>query len=218
LWSIGHKKTRVGAEVTQQPLDGATHRSGIEPERRAGWCRMTAASPSGTPLIIVVLALCVSFLSAMGSIAAVLVARANLQRQIQATAREAWMREFREQVAAFLSAAQVLKLHVASHTGAPEAEKIPAELRDAMGLAYHTIRFLIAEKGEQQHADFIQSLDGLLLAPADQEVSITQKLTMATTDILRRERAVIETDQAIRWQPWLQLKAWLARDPPHWPN
>ena len=32
-----------------------------------------------------------------------LMARANLQRQIQAAAREAWMREFREQVALFLT-------------------------------------------------------------------------------------------------------------------
>ena len=81
---------------------------------------MTAASPSGTPLIIAVLALGASFLSAIGSIAAVLVARANVQRQLQVAAREAWRREFREQAAAFLAAAQVLELHVESHTGAPE--------------------------------------------------------------------------------------------------
>ena len=62
---------------------------------------MTAASPAGTPLILIVLALCISFLSAVGSIAAVLMARANLLRQIQVTAREGWMREFRKQVAEF---------------------------------------------------------------------------------------------------------------------
>jgi hypothetical protein len=37
------------------------------------------------------------------AILAVLVARANVQRQLQAAAREAWMREFREQVAQFLA-------------------------------------------------------------------------------------------------------------------
>jgi hypothetical protein len=54
------------------------------------------ATASGTPLVISVLALGVS-------LAAVLVARANLQRQLQVAAREAWMREFREQVAQFLT-------------------------------------------------------------------------------------------------------------------
>jgi len=37
------------------------------------------------------------------AILAVLVARANVQRQLQVAAREAWMREFREQVAQFLT-------------------------------------------------------------------------------------------------------------------
>ena len=78
---------------------------------------MTATSYAGAPLIIAVLALGVSFLSAIGSIAAVLVARANLQRQIQATGREAWMREFREQVAVLLSAAGALRVFMITGIG-----------------------------------------------------------------------------------------------------
>jgi hypothetical protein len=57
---------------------------------------MTATSPSGTPLIISILSLVVAIL-------AVFVARSNVQRQIQVTAREAWIREFREQVATLLA-------------------------------------------------------------------------------------------------------------------
>jgi hypothetical protein len=44
---------------------------------------MTAASPAGTP--------------------------ANVQRQIHASAREAWMREFREQAATLLATRQLLR-------------------------------------------------------------------------------------------------------------
>ena len=65
---------------------------------------MTAAPPAGTPLILIVLSLGISFLAAMGSIAAVLMARANLQRQIQVAARETWIREFREQVVTLMAA------------------------------------------------------------------------------------------------------------------
>ena len=71
---------------------------------------MTAAAPAGTPLILIVLSLGISFLAAMGSIAAVLMARANLQRQIQVAAREAWMREFREQVAALVTSTVIYRI------------------------------------------------------------------------------------------------------------
>jgi hypothetical protein len=60
---------------------------------------MTAAS-SGTPLTISVLALVVAILAVFFG---PLIARANVQRQIQVASREAWMREFREQVAQFLT-------------------------------------------------------------------------------------------------------------------
>ena len=51
---------------------------------------ITAASPVGTPLILSVLSLMVSLVVGGG---AVLMARANLQRQIRAASREAWMRD-----------------------------------------------------------------------------------------------------------------------------
>lgn len=54
---------------------------------------------SPAPLILSVLSLVVSVVVGIG---ALLVARANLHRQIQVAAREAWMREFREKVSVFL--------------------------------------------------------------------------------------------------------------------
>ena len=89
---------------------------------------MTAAS--GTPLILSILSLVVSLVVGIG---AVLMARANLQRQIQVTAREAWMREFREQVAALLSAYASYREHVRTHTtDDPDKERRLAEINDEM--------------------------------------------------------------------------------------
>jgi hypothetical protein len=46
------------------------------------------------------------------AILAVFVSRSNVQRQIQVAAREAWMREFREQVAAFIRVEMSLRVQV----------------------------------------------------------------------------------------------------------
>ena len=51
-------------------------------------------------MFLVVLPIVISFLAAVGSIAAVLMSRANLKRQLQVAAQEAWMREFRQHAAA----------------------------------------------------------------------------------------------------------------------
>ena len=45
-----------------------------------------------------------------------LIARANVQRQLQAAAREAWMREFREQVVALLTSFAAFRDHVRTHS------------------------------------------------------------------------------------------------------
>jgi hypothetical protein len=66
---------------------------------------MTAAAPAGTgtPLFLIVLPIVVSALALMVSIVAMLMSRANVRWQMQVTAREAWMLEFREKVAALLA-------------------------------------------------------------------------------------------------------------------
>ena len=192
---------------------------------------MTTTSSAGTPLIIAVLALCVSFLSAMGSIAAVLVARANLQQQIQATAREAWRRELRQQAAELLRVDLALRSYNRDIArGGLDLEDLTAarremvKLREAFFLSYNTVDLLIAERGEpQRYAAFLEAKERLFVTmergSSEAEIDpLRQEFTQATTDILRREWAAIETDRAIRWQPWLQLKAWLGHDPPKFPD
>jgi hypothetical protein len=56
---------------------------------------MTDPSPSGIAVLSLVVAILAVFFGP-------LLARANLQRQLQVTAWEAWMREFREQLAVLL--------------------------------------------------------------------------------------------------------------------
>jgi hypothetical protein len=177
---------------------------------------MTTASSAGTPLILSVLALGIAFLSTVGSIAAVLMARANLHRQIQVASREAWMREFREQVAVFFSAFASMRNHVAMTPPAPEKDKRLVELRDVWSPASHIIRLLIAEKGTQ-YAAFVPKMDGI---PAELTVEAEARMREfyeAAENILRSERAAIEAllrFGAVRWRPWSQFVAWSRRDPP----
>ena len=90
---------------------------------------MTAVS-SGTPLILSLLSLVVSLVVGVGG---VLMARENLQRQIQVAARETWMREFRKHAVAFISSFAALRDHERTHAALdPEREKRHAELNDAL--------------------------------------------------------------------------------------
>jgi hypothetical protein len=69
-----------------------------------------AQSPSGGS-VIPVLALVVAILAVFFG---PLVARANTQRQIRVTTREAWMREFREQVATIMATTSGCRLLIAT--------------------------------------------------------------------------------------------------------
>ena len=174
---------------------------------------MTAASPAGTPLILIVLALCISFLSAVGSIAAVLMTRANVRWQIQVAAREAWMREFREQNAAFHAhdvAIEGLEINRAAYSDERMHELLAARSRAA-----GVIRLLIAERG--RYSNFIDHLERQY-DPSDMVAFFP-----AAEDILRRERAAIETPEGWRWAvrkspSWSRFVAWCRRDPPRFPT
>ena len=61
---------------------------------------MTATSSAGTPPILTELAIIVTLVVGF---ATVFMALGNVQRQIRVTAREGWMREFREQFADLMS-------------------------------------------------------------------------------------------------------------------
>jgi hypothetical protein len=197
---------------------GIEERLLFERERWAGWCPMTAASSAGTPLILLVLALGISFLSAAGSIAAVLTARANVQRQIRVTAREAWMREFREQIAAFHAndaAIEGLAIDRAAYSDERMHELLAARSR-----ADSIIRLLIAERG--RYSNFIDNLERQYGSHPGDMVAFFP----AAEEILRRERAAIEAPgmwgarlrSVLDTARWSRFVAWCRRDPPRFPT
>jgi ABC-type sugar transport system permease subunit len=149
---------------------------------------------AGPFLVLSVLSLVVSLVVGVG---AVLMARANLQRQIQVAAREAWMREFREQVAALLTSFAAIEDDMKdflSERG--RDEKRHAEIESAWVRGHHLIRLLIAEKGTQ-YAAFVQIMNdmyqGALSKHGGPEApGREQAFYTAAEDILRRERLAIE--------------------------
>jgi hypothetical protein len=168
----------------------------------------------------------ISVLSLMVAILAVFVARSNVQRQIQVTAREAWMREFREQVAAFLNCAATLDYH--ARNPPPDEQRMAA--LDALGLRIYTIRLLIAEK-ESQYAAFASTMKSLVWGPPTEEdparAARVREVQTAAEAILQRERAAIEApdmmERARIWlgkvgeRPWSRVRAWSRRGPPRFP-
>jgi hypothetical protein len=141
------------------------------------------------------------------------------------------MREFREQVAALFTNYAAFREHARSHTtGDPEKEKRLAEINDAMTLRFHTIRLLIAEKGTHYGA-FVANMERLLNATTFEAGARSHEIYVAAEDILRSESAAIAADpgvwravltslglRAAQWQPWPRIRAWLRRDPPHFPD
>ena len=199
---------------------------------------------TGTPLILSILSLVVSLVVGVG---AVLMARANLQRQIQVAAREAWMREFREKVAVLLASARLLEREHARGGpfvrpglgGDPEKERRLADIYATQDPAHQAIILLLAERaeGELPTEDFTEAL-GRLLGASGEEAA--EELTSAAAVILMDERAAIEARGRWRrrlrhWKlapltmatltgdeapspPWSRFVAWCRRPPPRFPN
>jgi hypothetical protein len=149
-----------------------------------------------------------------------LVAWAVARQQIAVAARETWMREFRENVAAFLTGYAAFREHIRSHTpGDPEKERRLAEINDVTNPSYHVIRFLIAEK-DPQYTAFIQTLDALNnapCAPSDKAADRQRELIAAAEGILRCERAAIATDPGVLSTLWATVGFGGGRFPPALP-
>lgn len=130
----------------------------------------------------------ISVLSLVVAILAVLfgplVARSNAQRQIRATARGDWMRDFRQH------AAELLR----NHGLRPGDGTREFEVRVAMRFSYSALRLLIAEKAPQ-YDEFISNLDDMMKYQSGD--SEKEKFAAASADILRRERAAIMEDHGV---------------------
>jgi hypothetical protein len=149
------------------------------------------------------------------------------RRQMEVTAREAWMRDFRAEVAAYLSNYVAYKRSRIAMDGAILVHR--AELHETLSRRHNAIRLLIAERGAE-HAAFLQSMDNLSEASESEATHRTQELMIAAVAILVRERAATEADPgmwralwirlgltAVRWRPWSQFVAW-CRGRPRFPN
>jgi aromatic ring-opening dioxygenase catalytic subunit (LigB family) len=94
---------------------------------------MPAAAPATQSSLVTLLSALVPVLSLLVALGTLVLTRANLQWQSRVAAREAWRREFREQVVALLSTYAVLREHARSHTtGDPEKEKRLAEINEEL--------------------------------------------------------------------------------------
>jgi hypothetical protein len=146
----------------------------------------------------------ISVLSLVVAILAVffgpLVARSNVQRQIRAAAREAWMRDFRQH------AAEMLKNHgLRPGDGAREFE-----VRVAMRFSYSALRLLIAEKAPQ-YDQFIPHLDDMMKYQSGD--SEKERFAVASADVLRCERAAIMGDHRAWRRIYIRLGAYLRGRP-----
>lgn len=132
-----------------------------------------------------------------------LVAWAVTRQQIAVTAREVWMREFRVNLAAFLSSSAAYRQHMLHHTtDDPVKEKRLAEINDVLAPRYHSLRLLLAERGTQ-FAGFAQALE-VFLQPRPEELSLRlHKLNTAAEGILQSERTAITADPGI----WSALRS-----------
>lgn len=145
-------------------------------------------------VIISVLSLFITFLVAF---IAPLIAWAVARQQINVAAREAWLREFRNQVAAFLAADASLRRHAPTHTtGDPEKEQRLAAINDALSPAYYVLKLLVAEKGESWEG-IGRTLDAVMNADEKKARALRKSLLTEAQAILSSERENIAADRGM---------------------
>jgi hypothetical protein len=174
--------------------------------------------------MISVLALVVTILVAFVS---PVVVWAVARQQIVVAAREAWMREFREQVAAIIACyARVQDIPAADLDAKDEDTAHVLELIRCV----HVLRLLIHERGAQ-YEEFRRIVDIFhnRIGDVEPDKAAMKSFIAGAEGILRRERAAIEIDPgvwrvlwtslgigAVKWRPWSRFMAWCRRAPPRW--
>jgi len=138
-------------------------------------------------LVLSGLAIFISFLSAVGSITAVFMTRANVRWQLHVATQEAWMREFSKQITQLLASAP---------DAAMVARDGPAAAVDIVrqtSAAVHAINLLIAEKKPgPRYAELLSLIDQLVVAAWGSRVDLHERVSAvskAAAEILRQERA-----------------------------
>jgi hypothetical protein len=150
---------------------------------------------------------------------AVFVARTNVQSQLQVTARETWMRDFRQQVAAMRTSRQALgRQSPKDTTDDPEQERRREALFDSYYLAIDLVRLLLAERTGTQFETMLEATDRLIerdLDPGQKEH--WDRYNAAVQDLLRRERAAIVNDTRGWWRALGVGLGFTRRDDPDLP-
>jgi uncharacterized ferritin-like protein (DUF455 family) len=131
----------------------------------------------------------ITILSLMVTALAVFVTWRVAKRQRAATMRQAWMKEFREEVAKLLSTQLGFNALGAKYTNYPttdpDLERIKSDLNDRMSLSYYKIRLLIGENA-QEYKPFVAAFYDFMKAPKQDK-----DIVDAAIKILRDERGRI---------------------------
>lgn len=125
------------------------------------------------------------------------------RQQIAVTAREAWIKEFREAVATLITAYDEFVLFTRTYSSDdPQQQQKLAFLNETQRLPYHKIRLLIAGH-DQPHTAFPGLVEGMLQSERDSNAGRRNAVVDAAAVILRKERSIIEDDPGI----WSVLRA-----------
>ena len=148
-----------------------------------------------------------SFLALLIAILAVfvgpMVTWAVARQQIAVAARETWIKEFREAVAALITAYDEFILFIPTYSSEnPQQQQKLALLNEAQRLPYHKIRLLIAGH-DQPYPDFSGLVDGMLMSERDTGAERRNGVVDAAAIILHHERTLIANDPGI----WSVLRA-----------
>jgi hypothetical protein len=135
--------------------------------------------------------------------------RANVVRQIRATARDAWKREFREQVSEYLVCVEALALlreqrEIATGSPREQYDQRNTEVFDGVFRHIHHISLLVHEKGESDLSrELMSHLHGAIKDQLN-KFAHTQAIQSIAVEMLQREHAAKQS-------VWCALRQWLQR-------
>jgi hypothetical protein len=107
------------------------------------------------------------------------------------SAREAWIREFRENLATLLAAYDEFVLFCGKYSSDnPIHEETMVRLNSAQRVPYHKLRLLIAAHKNPDQG-FLNTMDKMLTSTSDKNASLRNDLSDAGAVVLRRENDLV---------------------------